>query len=191
MVGLQCHVAYRPPILLYFFLLDMQHIRIIFWFKKCKQIFVAGLLASFKAIFQQYFFTCISFYTAMNCFKITKFDLFLLILMQDILFRYPDSQNFIKFKKIRGLFLTLSDLMPSVTGTELKTYVHLFGILDIIHLTLHSNYIASKCVLQSGLYRIRFCLSVRYGRIGSLNPSNELKLRISFSFICNAISRLL
>jgi len=39
----------------------------------------------------------------------------------DILFHYPESQNFGKFKKIRGLFLTLSDLMPSVTGTELKT----------------------------------------------------------------------
>ena len=70
--------------------------------------------------------------------------------MQDILFRYPDSQNFMKFKKIRGLFLTLSDLMPSVTGTELKTYVHLSGFLNILYLTLHSNYLTLKCVLQSG-----------------------------------------
>ena len=59
----------------------------------------------------------------MLSFKVFKFlsNLSPFVCKQDILFHYPESQNFGKFKKIRGLFLTLSDLMPSVTGTELKT----------------------------------------------------------------------
>eukprot|EP00795_Rhopilema_esculentum_P000903 gene903-10658_t len=54
----------------------------------------------------------------------------------DILFWYPESKYSKKFKDIRGIFLTLADLMPSVTGTEVKSTTLLIKE-QIIHACYH------------------------------------------------------
>ena len=36
---------------------------------------------------------------------------------------YPDSKYCKKLKAIRGMFLTIADLMNNVTGTDAKRYV--------------------------------------------------------------------
>lgn len=43
----------------------------------------------------------------------------MIILQQEILYQYPISEASQKLKSIRGLFLTLSDMLQNVSGSRI------------------------------------------------------------------------